>query len=131
MARKEIIVDDIDGTELQEGQGETIVFSVSGIYYQLDLGQKSLDKFHKALQPFVDKAETLKPERSPLAGPRRAVDQALKLHKAKLKAEKNGGMSKEQRDAIRDWANNNGYTVGDRGRIKGEIIEAFEAAHKK
>jgi hypothetical protein len=37
--------------------------------------------------------------------------------------------SREQRAAIRDWANSNGYTVGDRGRIKAEIIEAFEAAH--
>jgi hypothetical protein len=37
--------------------------------------------------------------------------------------------SREQRAAVREWANNNGYTVGDRGRIKAEIIEAFEAAH--
>jgi hypothetical protein len=37
--------------------------------------------------------------------------------------------SREQRAAVREWANNNGYTVGDRGRIKTEIIEAFEAAH--
>lgn len=38
-------------------------------------------------------------------------------------------MSREQRGAVRDWANNNGYTVGERGRIKSEIIAAFEAAH--
>lgn len=38
-------------------------------------------------------------------------------------------MSKEHRLAVREWANSNGYTVGDRGRIKAEILEAFEAAH--
>ena len=40
------------------------------------------------------------------------------------------GMSREQREAIRTWANANGYTVGDRGRIAAGITEAFEAAHR-
>lgn len=39
-------------------------------------------------------------------------------------------MSREQREAIRTWANGNGFTVGDRGRIAAGIIEAFEAAHQ-
>ncbi len=39
-------------------------------------------------------------------------------------------MSREQREAIRSWANLNGFTVGDRGRIAANIIEAFEAAHQ-
>jgi hypothetical protein len=39
-------------------------------------------------------------------------------------------MSREQREAIRSWANSNGFTVGDRGRIAANIVEAFEAAHR-
>lgn len=39
-------------------------------------------------------------------------------------------MSKEQREAIRTWANSNGYSVGDRGRIAANVIAAFEEAHK-
>ncbi|WP_458864192.1 Lsr2 family DNA-binding protein [Mycobacteroides abscessus] len=31
--------------------------------------------------------------------------------------------------AIRQWARKNGYEVSDRGRIKAEVVEAFEAAH--
>jgi hypothetical protein len=38
-------------------------------------------------------------------------------------------VSREQRGAIRDWANNNGFEVGNRGRIKDEVMAAFEAAH--
>lgn len=45
------------------------------------------------------------------------------------KRQGSSSMSREQRGAVRDWANNNGYTVGERGRIKSEIIAAFEAAH--
>ena len=39
-------------------------------------------------------------------------------------------INREQREAIRTWANANGYTVGDRGRIAANIIQAFEAAHQ-
>lgn len=40
------------------------------------------------------------------------------------------GLAREQREAIRTWANANGFTVGDRGRIAANIIEAFDAAHQ-
>ena len=39
-------------------------------------------------------------------------------------------VSREQREAIRTWANANGFTVGDRGRIAANILQAFEAAHQ-
>lgn len=39
-------------------------------------------------------------------------------------------VSREQREAIRTWANSNGFTVGDRGRIAANILQAFEAAHQ-
>ncbi len=40
------------------------------------------------------------------------------------------GITREQREAIRTWANDNGFTVGDRGRIAANIIQAYEAAHE-
>ncbi|MET3805082.1 hypothetical protein ABIB25_002082 [Nakamurella sp. UYEF19] len=40
------------------------------------------------------------------------------------------GIGREQREAIRTWANANGFTVGDRGRIAANITQAFEAAHQ-
>lgn len=38
-------------------------------------------------------------------------------------------MSREQRGAVRHWANKNGYQVGSRGRINADILAAFDAAH--
>lgn len=38
-------------------------------------------------------------------------------------------MSREQRGAVRHWANRNGFQVGERGRIHADILAAFEAAH--
>jgi nucleoid-associated protein Lsr2 len=39
--------------------------------------------------------------------------------------------NKNDLTAVREWARANGYEVGDRGRIKAEILEAFEAAQSK
>ena len=38
-------------------------------------------------------------------------------------------VGREQAQAIRDWARNNGYTVSERGRIPKNVQEAFENAH--
>lgn len=38
-------------------------------------------------------------------------------------------MAKEELAAIRDWARRHGYEVADRGRIRSEVVEAFDAAH--
>lgn len=37
-------------------------------------------------------------------------------------------VSKNDLTAVREWARANGFTVGDRGRIKAEILEAYDAA---
>ncbi|WP_455710519.1 Lsr2 family DNA-binding protein [Rhodococcus globerulus] len=39
------------------------------------------------------------------------------------------GRSAEQLRAIRDWAGKNGFDVSARGRIKADVVEAFDAAH--
>jgi hypothetical protein len=43
MARQIVVehVDDIDGTPIVEGKGETIGFSVNGIDYEIDLSAKN------------------------------------------------------------------------------------------
>ncbi len=59
----------------------------------------------------------------------RSQDTVRRERPTASKTPKTGSMSREQRGAVRAWANNNGFQVGDRGRIKTEILDAFEAAH--
>ncbi len=92
---KETIVvlrDDIDGTE----GVETIRFSVNGTSYEIDLSEKNVAAFHKALSRFVSKATVL--ERAP-----------------------------SEQAAIREWAQENGYDVRDKGRIAQVVIDAYNA----
>ena len=106
------LIDDIDGSEIPDGGGERIEFSIRGTTYQIDLGSANVAKFDKALKPFAEAAMKLRGSRT-----RRTA------------TGRSGGGSKEQLAAIRDWARQNGYEVSARGRIKAEIVEAFEAAH--
>jgi nucleoid-associated protein Lsr2 len=119
MARKVVFVDDLDGTEIPEGQGGTITFSVRGEFYELDLGEKSQAKLDKALDPFISKA-------TKVAAPHSAVPARPTKRTTKVP-----GAGRDYLDAVRRWANDNGYTVSNRGRIAANIVEAYEQAKGK
>lgn len=58
MAKKTIItlIDDVDGTHLPEGQGETVQFSLDGVDYEIDLSEYNAGKLRNFMALFVEKA---------------------------------------------------------------------------
>lgn len=113
MATRQIaqVIDDLDGTTLEEGEGKQLTFSIEGRAYEIDLSQKNADKFYAALAPYVDAARPIgSPSRS--GSPRRSRS----TNPADL-------------NAIREWARANGHTVSDRGRIPASIVDAYKAAN--
>ena len=113
MARKVIyqLVDDIDSSSLDEGEGETVQFALDGTDYEIDLSDANAKKLRDALADYVSAARTV----------------------AKTRKNKSTGSnsSRPKRDlaAIRAWARAEGHKISDRGRIPGSIIEDFEAAN--
>lgn len=107
------LVDDLDGSDIAEGRGERIPFAVRGVSYVIDLSSANVAKFDKALKPFLAAASKEKARR-----PRKA--RSAVVSKAAVPQDRNA--------AIRAWAADNGYVVSPRGRIKAEIVEAFDAA---
>lgn len=105
------LIDDIDGSEIPDGGGERVQFSLRGVDYRIDLTSANASKLEKSLKPYVEAATR--------------VRVAAKSRRAKA----TGKSSPEQLAAIRAWARKNGHDVADRGRIKAEIVEAFDAAH--
>lgn len=98
---------DLSGESLPDGEGETIVYSVYGKAYEIDLTAQEAADFHRTLDPFI------------------AVSRRVKGGEGK----KNRSTADRQKlSDIRDWARNQGYEVSERGRISQEILEAFEAA---
>jgi hypothetical protein len=104
------LVDDITGKEIPAGDGETIQFTYQGTAYQIDLDTKNAAKYHAAMDLYVSHAQKLGRASSVTPLRRTAKNADIDTH------------------AVRSWAESNGYEVSARGRIKGEIVEAFRAA---
>ena len=111
------LVDDLDGSEIADGKGEQLEFTVRGMTYRLDLTQANVTKFDKALAPFIESA-------TKVGAPRRRS-------RGGVDARSKSRGSKRELSAIRAWASKHGHQVSTRGRIPGEVMNAYEAAHRR
>jgi hypothetical protein len=114
MAKKtiEIITSDLSGEELEAGQGQTILFSVGDSAYSVDLTDDEAKEFHETLGKYTSVAS------------RRSGRPSAQSRKAS-----GSGRTSEELSHIRAWAKSNGHDVSERGRIKAEVIEAFDKAN--
>jgi len=115
MAQKIMLIDDLDGSE----GAETIKYGVDGQEYEIDLSEKNAERFRSFLREFIDKS--------------REVEQASVLAFAPARSSRrqsSGGSGRDDIAQIRAWAESQGMEVNARGRIKKEIVEAYDAAHR-
>ncbi len=118
MARRIVhqLVDDVDGTVLEVGEGETVLFSLDGVAYEIDVSDENAAALRNAFATYIDAARPVSSSR----GPRSAAASA-----AERKRRRNG---QQDYGPVREWAKSNGYKVSERGRIPASVLEAFEAA---
>ena len=111
MAQKYVVqvIDDLDGTELDQSDVRQIRFGLDGRSYVIDLSSTNAKGLHDAFAPYADAAR-----RDQGAG--RAAASA-----------KPTGAGRKDLDQVREWANTNGHTVSDRGRIPNSILEAYDS----
>ncbi|MFJ2370973.1 Lsr2 family protein [Microbacterium sp. NPDC087665] len=114
MARRIVhqLVDDIDGSVLEVGEGETVHFSLNGTAWEIDLNSEHAEELRAALEPYIS------------AGRRAGSSSAAKSSAPRKRAGRNPEVA-----AIRAWANENGYMLSERGRIPAPITEAYNKAH--
>ena len=106
-----LLTDDLDGGEADR----TVEFGLDGVNYTIDLSEKNAGKLRKALEPFLSAATRLGRNGHVPATARRAAPAATSRS------------SRDQNQAIREWANKNGYTVSERGRIPSDVVEAYHS----
>ena len=158
MAKKVIIVDDIDGTE-----GDGIVthrFSLGSDFYEIDLCPQNLLSLRTALEPFVSAGRRVRGgnRRTPEPAPRPQGNSALDfprqqqlaaashqqgnsaldvLREQRLAAaprqQGNSALDfpRQERLAIRNWARDNGYDVADRGAFSQDVLAAYREASEE
>lgn len=103
-----VLVDDIDGSPA----AETVTFGLDGITYEIDLTDDNAARLRDSLAEWVGHGRRV-------AGARRKGSRAVT---------KRSSVGSDN-TTIREWARSNGYTVSERGRIKADVIEAFNAAN--
>lgn len=105
-----LLTDDLDGGEADR----TVEFGLDGVTFTIDLSDKNVGKLRKALDPYLAVATRI----GRTGGESRSVARRNSTP-APARA------SREQNQAIREWAAKNGHEVADRGRIPSSVVEAF------
>jgi hypothetical protein len=105
-----VLTDDLDGGDADR----TLEFGFDGVNYAIDLSDKNAGKLRKMLDSYL--AAATRVGRTGASG-RIASRPAAAPNRA----------SREQNQAIREWATKNGHEVSERGRIPASIVEAFHA----
>jgi hypothetical protein len=104
MATVTKLVDDIDGSDATD----TLEFSWGGDNYTIDLNDVNADEFRTVMALYVSHATKVR-------------------HEVKAPTKRSGAVrSTSELNEIRSWARANGYEVASIGRIREEVITAYE-----
>ena len=102
------LTDDLDGTNIPAGKGETVTFALDGKTYEIDLTSKHSTALRKVLSPYIEAGRAVRTRRG------------VRVTRTHVGADVR---------TIKEWARANGYQVNDRGRVPKDIREAFDAAN--
>lgn len=108
MARVTKLIDDTDGSEATQ----TVTFGAFGKTYEIDLNDPNASAFLATLTHYATKG-------------REVTRETPKSSKSTRTAGKSSGPAGSTSE-LREWARQNGWPeLGDRGRVSGDIVKAF------
>lgn len=105
------MVDDLDGGLADE----QVKFAVDGRSYEIDLSTANVTRLREALAPFISAARH--------AGGRRGSTGTGGTGGSRTTTDR------EQNQAIREWAQQQGMKISERGRIPSNVLEAYHRNH--
>jgi hypothetical protein len=118
VAKKTLIVDDLTG----EAGARARTFRFEGVEYEIDLTDASFADLRAALKPYLRAARSTSGSSSPRSatpGPSTTSSGARK---------RPGSKPAPDSAAIRAWARSVGMPVTERGRVPGQVREAWAVA---
>lgn len=114
-----VIADDLDGKDLPEDT-KPVTLSLGRTTYNLYLSEANHGKLLEAVNPFIENAET------------------VSSTPARSSSSSSSSADKEKMKKVREWAQaskfkftdaaGNEKTLGDRGRIPAEVVDAYDKA---
>ena len=109
-----ILVDDLNGETLPDGQGQTVTFGLDGTNYEIDLNKDNADELREAFKRYVEAARKVSGGRG---------------RPANSNTGRRTAETRQDTSAVREWAKAHGHEVNERGRISKTVLDAYEAAH--
>jgi hypothetical protein len=115
MAQKVVVqlVDDLDGTAIEDGAGSTVTFAIDGTSYEIDLSDAHASEFRDVLSPYLKAGRRI-------AGSRRS---------SAPRSSSSSSAAASEAAAMREWANAQGMKVSQRGRVGADVVDAYRASH--
>ena len=109
MVQRKIIVleDDIDGGNATE----TVSFSLDGRHYTIDLNEANAKRMRESFRPWLTAARRAG---KPALGNRPVSD-----------------ARREKVSKMRQWGRDNGWDIGNRGRVPRDLEEAYDQRHRE
>jgi hypothetical protein len=104
------LVDDVDGSQAVE----TVDFGIDGVRYQIDLSAANATALRRVLAQWVDHGRKLSERQT------RHLKRADPWRRH---------VSSGERIAIREWCDDNGYSIGGRGPLPFHLVDAFREAN--
>jgi hypothetical protein len=120
------LIDDTDGGEADE----TLTFGLDGVSYEIDLSSDNAESLRESIAAFVRSGRRTGGRSTYRPKPAVGLQPVRRTAAAAAPAASETGYTKQDRTNMRAWATSQGYNVGPRGRIKEEIVLAWEAAGK-
>jgi hypothetical protein len=107
-----VVVEKTDDTNGKPAD-ETVTFGLDGREFEIDLTSKNATALRKAFDTYIQHGRRV--------GGRRA--------RAGAPAPRTASSDVDTK-AVRQWASENGYNISARGRIPGDVVEAYRAAQR-
>lgn len=109
-----VLTDDLDGSEA----AESVSFALDGKSYEIDLSTSNAASLRDAMAPYLAKARPASGS-SRRGGGRRGGGRSS-----------SGGGAAASANEIRAWAREQGMEVSERGRVRADVLRAYEEAHR-
>lgn len=114
MAQKVVVqlVDDLDGSAIEDGAGSTVSFAIDGTGYEIDLSDAHAGELRDVLAPYLRAGRRVSAARRTSGGSRTS-----------------GSSAAGEAAAIREWAASQGLKVSQRGRVGADVVAAYRSSH--
>ncbi|MCV7421948.1 Lsr2 family protein [Mycobacterium yunnanensis] len=103
-------VDALDGT----AAAETVQFGLDGQLYSIDLSSEHAEELRRIMSEWAAYGRRVRP--------------VQRRHLARIDPWRKQ-VTGQERDQIREWCQDNGYSVGTRGPLPFEAVDAFRTAN--